>query len=33
LSPLADLRRKKFRTTCLRFTPSLPPETKAVSGD
>jgi hypothetical protein len=29
---VTPLRRKKFQTTSLAFTPSLPPETKRVSG-
>jgi hypothetical protein len=31
-SRVTSLRRKKFRTTCLGFTPSLPAESKALSG-
>jgi hypothetical protein len=30
-SRVTNLRRKKFRTACLGFTPSLPPETRALS--
>jgi hypothetical protein len=29
---VTNLRRKKFRMTWFGFTPSFPPETKAVSG-
>jgi hypothetical protein len=29
---VTNLRRKKFQSMCLGFIPSLPPETKVVSG-
>jgi hypothetical protein len=32
LGRVTNLRRRKFRTTCLGFIPALPPETKGISG-